>query len=684
MPHDLHAVLERSFGHATFRAGQEQVIQSLLAGRSALALFPTGAGKSLCYQLPGLLLDGLTIVISPLIALMKDQVESLQSRGIAAARLDSSLTPAEAASVYDGIRSGTLKLLYIAPERLMSEQFVARLARARVAMMAVDEAHCISEWGHNFRPEYLRLAHVAKDLGISPVLALTATATPAVAADIRRAFGIAEADHVQNSFLRPNLAYRVTPCADRDRLGLLTSRLQERQGPAIVYVTLQKTAEDVASHLRKNGLEALAYHAGLPDEQRHDAQDAFMGGRVDTIVATIAFGMGIDKADIRGVYHYNLPKTLENYAQETGRAGRDGQPSVCELLACADDRIVLDNFTYGDTPTPQALRQLLEELLSPAAAQHESRTKRQHKLQPKRQPGEFDISLYELAQATDIRPLVIETVLTHLELAGVLRPLGSFYANYQFRLLRPESAVLAGHTPERQAFLQRLLHCGKRGTKWTTLDPDDAAAELAEPRDRIVKALGWLADSGGLELRPSGSRQRYRLNSGAGHDGSERHDLDELTRSMQKLFAVREARDLERLQGVLDFAGDRGCLTRRLLQYFGEAVGPQAGDAADVRCGGCTSCDDAEPASAKAGGGVPREIPASNVPAITAEQTATIESLIAEGRASLSTPRQLARFLGGLTSPATTRERLGRHAAFGLLARVPFANLLAQAESLVG
>jgi ATP-dependent DNA helicase RecQ len=670
MPHDLHATLKRSFGHTAFREGQEQVIQSLLAGRSALALFPTGAGKSLCYQLPGLLMDGLTVVISPLIALMKDQVEVLQSRGIAAARLDSSLSAAEAAGVYDGIRSGTLKLLYIAPERLLSEHFIARLARARVAMMAVDEAHCISEWGHNFRPEYLRLAHVAKELGISPVLALTATATPAVAADIRRAFDIAAADHVQNSFRRPNLSYRITPCSAGDRLGVLTSRLLERRETAIVYVTLQKTAEEVASHLRKSGLKALAYHAGLPDEQRHEAQDAFMGGRADTIVATIAFGMGIDKADIRGVYHYNLPKTLENYAQETGRAGRDGKPSVCELLACADDRIVLDNFTYGDTPTPQAIRHLLDELLSPGASAAASAD------------GEFDISLYDLAQATDIRPLVIETVLTHLELAGVLRPLGSFYASYQFRLLESEAAILAGHTPDRQAFLKRLLHAGKRGTKWTTLSPDEAATEMGEPRDRILKALTWLADSGHIELKPSGSRQRYRLEG----DPTTR-DPEQLTKSMQEslqeslqeLFAVRETRDLERLQGVLDFAAHRGCLTRQLLRYFGEASGDEAGGG----CGTCTSCQEGVPATAASGGAAQREIPASVRPPIAPEQTAVVHSLVAEGRASLRTPRQLARFLCGLTSPATTRERLGKHAAFGLLARVPFADVLAEAETLL-
>jgi ATP-dependent DNA helicase RecQ len=680
MPHDLQSVLRRSFGHTSFRPGQEQVIESLLSGRSALALFPTGAGKSLCYQLPSLLLDGLTVVISPLIALMKDQVESLEARGIAAARLDSSLAPAEAASVYDRIRTGSLSLLYIAPERLTSEQFLGRLSRTKVAMMAVDEAHCISEWGHNFRPEYLRLAHVATELGVSPVLALTATATPAVAADIRRAFGIHEADHVQTSFRRPNLSYRVTPCADRDRLALLTTRLQagagDRQGATIVYVTLQKTAEEVANHLQRNGIRALAYHAGLPDDKRHAAQDAFMTGSVDTIVATIAFGMGIDKADIRGVYHYNLPKTLENYAQETGRAGRDGKPSVCELLACGDDRIVLENFTYGDTPTPEALRRLLGELFETGDSQACRRSEHRQ--------GEFDLSLYELAQATDIRPLVIETVLTHLELGGIIRPLGSFYAGYQFRLLEPEPALVARHTPERQAFLRKLLHCGKRGTKWTSIDPDGAAADLAEPRDRIVKALGWLSDSGSIELKPSGSRQRYRLTGGGQPDAPARPDLDTLTRSMQELFAVREARDLERLEAVLDFAADRGCLTHRLLEYFGEQVGPAAGDEPPVRCGTCTSCDDPGPAAADSLAVAAREIPASAAPDITPAQAAAIEALVAEDRQSLRTPRQLARFLCGLTSPATSRERLGRHAAFGLLAGVPFAAVLARVESLAG
>jgi ATP-dependent DNA helicase RecQ len=293
--------------------------------------------------------------------------------------------------------------------------------------------------------------------------------------------------------------------------------------------------------------------------------------------------------------------------------------------------------------------------------------------------GEWDISLYEHAQATDIRPLVIETVITNLELAGVLRPLGSFYASYQWRLLKPETSVLAGHTPQRQAFLRRLLHCGKRGTKWTTLTPDEAAAELAEPRDRILKALTWLADAGGIELKPSGSRQRYRL------DGPpEKRDPERLAESMQHVFAAREARDVERLQGVIDFAGHRGCLTRRLLHYFGEEFGNGRGDEPRMGCGSCSSCEE-DAATATAGCGVAlRDIPASAVPPITAEQISAVRGLIAEGHSSLGSPRQLARFLCGLTSPATTRERLGRHAAFGLLVRAPFAEVLSQAELLLG
>ncbi|MCA1685098.1 MAG: RecQ family ATP-dependent DNA helicase, partial [Planctomycetia bacterium] len=326
---DARKLLLDVFGFPDFRPGQARVIGTLLAGRSALAVFPTGGGKSLCYQLPALLLDGLTVVVSPLIALMKDQVDALIRRGVAAARLDSTLDGPQARGVYDDLRGGRLKLLYVAPERLAGGRLVETLARRPVAILAIDEAHCISEWGHNFRPEYLKLAGLSDRLRVGRVLALTATATPDVARDIARSLEIAPDDVVVTGFHRPNLELHATPSRADDRLAALQDRLTSRPpGATIVYVTLQRTAEDVAGALRSRGLDARPYHSGLGDELRGEVQDWFMASADGVVVATIAFGMGIDKADIRSVYHFNLPKTLENYAQEVGRAGRDGLPSV--------------------------------------------------------------------------------------------------------------------------------------------------------------------------------------------------------------------------------------------------------------------------------------------------------------------------------------------------------------------
>jgi ATP-dependent DNA helicase RecQ len=638
---DLQSTLQEHFGHDQFREGQEQVIRTLLAGRSALAIFPTGGGKSICYQLPALLMEGVTLVISPLIALMKDQVETLRARGMAASRLDSTLNAGEVGEVFAQMRSGHLKLLYIAPERLLNESFMQRLKNTKIALLAIDEAHCISEWGHNFRPEYLRLAEVARKLKLHPVLTLTATATPGVAADIRRTFRIKDQDQTQTPFHRPNLDLHITPVAAGKRLGLLTEKLlSEKRFPAIVYVTLQQTSEQVATHLARQGLRAMSYHAGLPDEHRSTVQEDFMHGKVDVIVATIAFGMGIDKANIRAVYHYNLPKTLENYQQEIGRAGRDGKASHCEMLACADDLVVLQNFVYGDTPTPLAIRQLVDHLL--------------------RQGQEFDLSRYDLSHSTDIRPLVLETVLTYLELEGVLTPLGAFYTGYQIQFVHGEARLLSGHNAERQRFLKKLFDSGKRGYKWITLQVDESAEAIGESRERILKALNFLEESGDIQMKPSGLRNRFRLCE----DATQR-DPAAICQRMQKLFAERERKDAERLELVMAFAQEPCCLTRHLLHYFGEDL-PQD-------CGHCSSCH----------GHTPRTVPRSAEPEITIDQVDRIRELIQEGKAPLRAPRQLARFLCGLTSPATTRARLAKHDAFGLLEGYPFQKVLAQAESMI-
>ncbi len=641
---DLLSELRSRFGHDAFRDGQEQVVRALLAGESALALFPTGAGKSLCYQLPAVLMEGTALVISPLIALMKDQVDALRARGIKAARLDSSLSSEETQQVYADLRSGVLKLLYVAPERLSGEAFIERLRRVKISLLAIDEAHCISEWGHNFRPEYLRLARVAQDLALRPVLALTATATPEVAVDICEAFDIAQERHVQTSFRRKNLHLRITPCAAHERITRLTERLQNAKvRPAVVYVTFQKTAEEVAEHLAKAGLAARAYHAGMDSEDRTAVQEAFMRGECEIVVATIAFGMGIDKADIRSVTHFNLPKTIENYQQEIGRAGRDGKPALCELLACADDAIPLENFTLGDTPTPDAVAALVRRLLGAG--------------------DEFDVSRYDLSQETDIRPLVVETVITYLELEGLLRPTHVFYDSFQIQMLRPEGTILTGHTEERRKFLAGIFGAGRRGSKYITLAIEEASRQLGEPRERISKALSWLEETGAIVLKPAGLRHAYRLCG----DAAQRNPGEVATR-LAAMFVQREERESDRLRGILEFVGGAGCITERLLAHFGESL-------EEENCGHCHCCRTGVGAEGL-------DLPSTPVPPFTARHAETVRVLADAGHTSLSSPRQITRLLCGLTSPATSRAKLTKRPEFGLFATTPFRQVQAWVEKL--
>ncbi len=340
---DLLGPLKEHFGYSAFRPLQEEIVRDALAGRDVFALMPTGGGKSLCFQLPALLRDGLTIVISPLISLMKDQVDALQASGVAATFLNSTLDGAQARSRLRGLYNGEYRLLYVAPERLMLESFIEKVREWNIAQIAIDEAHCISEWGHDFRPEYRELARLRNILPNVPIMALTATATERVRGDILEQLKLREPRCYVASFDRPNLTYRVLPkSAPYDQLlDLLQSRPNDS---GIVYCASRKTADSVAAKLNTDGIPAKPYHAGLEAEERSRNQEMFLRDDVRVVSATIAFGMGINKPNVRFVVHYDLPKNIESYYQETGRAGRDGLPSECVLLFSASDVVKQTRF----------------------------------------------------------------------------------------------------------------------------------------------------------------------------------------------------------------------------------------------------------------------------------------------------------------------------------------------------
>ncbi len=344
---DAAAHLHRLFGHESFRPGQQEAVEAAFAGRDALVVMPTGSGKSLCYQLPGLALDGLAIVISPLVALMRDQGDALAAAGHGAARvLNASLPPGEADSVLAALADGSCGLVLVAPERFGDARFRAAIEEREIALFAVDEAHCLSEWGHDFRPDYLRLADARDAIGARCTMALTATATPRVAADIMRALRLRDPVEVRTGVDRPNLTFDVAAVqGERARLSLLAAGLADpSQRPAIVYAGTRARCEDVAERLREADLPAEAYHAGLGAAERDARQARFMASDDGVMVATTAFGMGVDKANVRSVWHWSLPASLEGYYQESGRAGRDGEPARCVLLYSPADRGLVAHF----------------------------------------------------------------------------------------------------------------------------------------------------------------------------------------------------------------------------------------------------------------------------------------------------------------------------------------------------
>ncbi|QXW27826.1 RecQ family ATP-dependent DNA helicase [Aeromonas sanarellii] len=634
----ITSLLSRHFGFDRLRPGQEAVISRLLAGKSAAAIFPTGAGKSLCYQLPALALPHLTLVISPLIALMHDQLAFLQRKGIAAATLDSSQTPEESRRVMQQASDGRLKILMISVERLKNERFRRFIAQIPLSLLVVDEAHCISEWGHNFRPDYLKLPDHRRELAIPQVLLLTATATPAVMADMQAKFGIDGDDLVVTGFYRPNLDLAVIPLAGSARDAWLREELhRDPAAPTIVYVTLQHSAEQCAAQLQASGIRACAYHAGLDPALRSQIQHDFMAGRLDCIVATIAFGMGIDKADIRRVIHYDLPKSIENYSQEIGRAGRDGLPSRCTVLASRVQLPVLENFVYGDTPDRTAILRLLG-ILQEAGS-------------------EWEFGLLRLSNETNIRQLPLKTLLVYLEMAGIIAPAYNYFAEYRFRFVLEKQAILARFDPKRRQFLEQVFACAPQARTWCTMDFEVLWQGYQGERQRAAAALDYLQQQDWIELESKQMTEVYRvLRQGI--------DVASLADQLHALFEQKEQSELARLQALLTFFSSTTCLSHELARYF-------ADDAAPERCGHCSVCR-----------GEVALLPPLPTPALPNEHglRAWCDPLVALCRSR--DPRLLTRFLCGIATPLTTRLKARSLAGFGQLAAHPFADVLAAVSRL--
>ncbi|WHS60655.1 ATP-dependent DNA helicase RecQ [Pseudomonas sp. G2-4] len=634
----MHSTLEQVFGYPQFRPGQETAISAVLAGRSAAAIFPTGSGKSLCYQLPALLLPHLTLVVSPLLALMQDQLAFLQRHGIASASIDSAQSRDEASDAMARARSGELKILMISVERLKNERFRNFLQQVPISLLVVDEAHCISEWGHNFRPDYLKLPDYQRQFNIPQVLLLTATATPKVIADMQAKFAIAADDVVTTGFYRPNLNLLVEPVRGAEKRARLVQWLGERPGqPSIVYVTLQRTAEQIAEHLSQHGIGAEAYHAGLPHEQREAIQRRFMGGQSNCIVATIAFGMGIDKSDIRNVVHFDLPKSIENYSQEIGRAGRDGQPSDCLVLANRDSLNVLENFVYGDTPELEGIRCVLDELKAAAP------------------DGQWEFLLGPLADQSNIRQLPLKTLLVQLELRRLIAPRYAYYAEYRFKFLTEPQALLEHFEGERRDFVSAIIQTSSRARTWATVNFDGIYQQYHAERNRVVKALDYFQEKGWIELESKQMTEVYSvLETGL--------DAQVLSAELHAYFTRHERGEITRIHAMLElFATDR-CLGYRLAQYFGDDNAPQ-------QCGHCSVCH----------GQVARLPEPPSLPALVDKSFETLCGDFIhrheQHTGSLPSAERLTRFLCGISVPLFTRLKARKIRGYAALEEYPYAEV---------
>lgn len=499
---------------------------------------------------------------------MKDQADALLRRGIKAAVLNSSLSRDQFLVAQDDLRNGRLDLIHCAPERLNSEGFINSLKDipGGIRLLAVDEAHCISEWGHSFRPDYLKIARFAKEAQVERVVCLTATATPKVAKDIQDAFSIPDEGLFRTTMYRPNLRLLAEAnTKDTDYVAKLVRQLRKHPGTTIVYVTIQKGAEMLVAQLQDRGFKAKAYHAGMPAAVRSKTQDEFLSSTNMIVVATIAFGMGIDKPDIRNIVHFDMPDSIESYSQQIGRAGRDGKPSVCMFYLSTKDFYLRNIFTYGDRPSLRSLKLLMEDICSPARS--------------KLKAGDtFTLSLYTQAQETDIKSNVLSILYASLELQfNLFRAAGSLYSRYAY-IIKDSNVVVKDNSAAAVA----IRRASVKSSKWTHVALEDLANCSNIPRADLVRKIDEWNERGAIELKKEGVQNIYRLERPLPNTPAEINDIvQKLDKSMEKT----EKQNLARTKALLDLITARRCFSNNMAAYFGDS------ERVAENCGHCTWCE---------------------------------------------------------------------------------------------
>lgn len=568
---DIHEVLRSTWGYTGFRPMQEEVVRSVLSGTDTLALLPTGGGKSLCFQVPALAMGKLCIVVSPLIALMKDQVERLKKLGVRASAVTSGMAPVEIDNALESAAVGKLDFLYLSPERLGSELFKARSQRMPVGLIAVDEAHCISQWGYDFRPSYMLIGTLREQHPQVPVLALTASATPTVAADIMQSLRFRKPHLLQGSFRRPELAFWVSRGEDKN--GRLLRIAQHVQGSGIVYLRDRRGTVRIARFLQQHGISALPYHAGLGHEERDSVQQQWLQGKVRFVAATNAFGMGIDKPDVRCVVHMEPPPDMESYYQEAGRAGRDGQPAYAFMLTHPSDEGRLREKLEASFPTQQEVRRVYQAFADEHGIALGSGAFEAYKL-----------DLPKIAARTALAPAVVANALKALELDGGIA-LSEGARSPSRAMIRASSATIhqvrvadARQGPVLECLLRMY---GGLFEEPAMIDEEKIAQQTGRSVNTVRSILHELMRDQVLFYQPRGDTPMLTLLQ-------PRRDAQTLVLDQQALHDRRK-RAQDRLEAILKYAfREKGCREAAVLAYFGQQTpGP---------CGKCDNCRAMEPA----------------------------------------------------------------------------------------